>query len=433
MLMQSEIGTAGKKPMGTAIIKIPLVTWRDGRPRYFPSPKHRKLMGYKGEDLRHGGGAWFTVEECSAWSDIRLAEIEEKGARLDEGAPPAKIKHQVRAAHASRLPTLGQVITDFIEKDPRNQGKEIVEGRKRRKPRKPNTIRFYKNSAAQIEYLDKGRFWFELAGAITTANLETLLDRLEIVNGLATARGARTMLSCAFKFGKKRNKVSFNPVALSDERLPVLAPRVRYGSIAEMKSLIAAADAIGRHDVGDAICLGLWTAQRQGDRLALSDMQISDAGILFRQNKKDGQPLLIPRAPELAQRLQAARQRRKEWRTNYPHIVLDEVARRPFKADWYRKVFREVRNAACEGVTADDGTQLTEACPSLHDFTDQDLRDTAVTWLALAGCDKFEISSITGHGLASIDNILKHYLGIHPDMARTAIGRLVTWYEGSDG
>lgn len=149
--------------------------------------------------------------------------------------------------------------------------------------------------------------------------------------------------------------------------------------------------------------------------------QISAQGLVFRQSKKDGQPLLIPIAPELVTRLEAARERRRDWRVNYPHVVLDEIARRPFKSDWYRKVFRLARDEA------------VKACPSLADFTDQDLRDTAVTWLALADCNKFHIASITGHSLKSVDGILKHYLGLHPDMARTAIGNLVTWYEGAEG
>ncbi len=130
--------------------------------------------------------------------------------------------------------------------------------------------------------------------------------------------------------------------------------------------------------------------------------------------------MLIPVAPELASRLEAAKQRRREWRVNYTHVILDEKTRRPFEKDWYRKVYREVREEA------------EKSCASLKDLRDQDLRDTAVTWLGRAGCGKFEIAAITGHTLTSIDNILKHYLGLHPDLARSAIGKLVDWYESRD-
>jgi len=67
--------------MGKVEISIPLVTWSDGRPRFFASPAARAL-GYAGEDLCHGPelrgrriGAWFSLEECMAWSQARQAEL----------------------------------------------------------------------------------------------------------------------------------------------------------------------------------------------------------------------------------------------------------------------------------------------------------------------------------------------------------------------
>ncbi|MEP4103638.1 MAG: hypothetical protein ABJM05_04790, partial [Nitratireductor sp.] len=232
-----------------------------------------------------------------------------------------------------------------------------------------------------------------------------------------------------------------NPAA--GVRLPVPAARIRAGEPEEIAALVDAADRIGRPDIGDAIMLGVWTGQRQGDRLSLSGGQVLDDGILFRQAKKHGQPLLLPAAPVLTARLEAARLRRRDWRVNYPHVVLDEANRRPFAADWYRKVFRVVREIAATG--RDPGTKDSQAVlrtvdlaaalagfkpvASLADLRDQDLRDTAVTWLARAGCDLFQIASITGHELASIQSILKHYLGLHPELARTAIGKLVAWME----
>jgi len=72
--------------MGTVIVKIPLVTWRDGRPRYFPSPAQRAL-GYKGEDLRQGEkGPWFDLKQAEAWSKARMAEIEAVKAKIDAAA-----------------------------------------------------------------------------------------------------------------------------------------------------------------------------------------------------------------------------------------------------------------------------------------------------------------------------------------------------------
>ena len=229
------------------------------------------------------------------------------------------------------------------------------------------------------------------------------------------------------------------------QQLPVPAPRIRYAERHEIAALVEAADRLGLPEIGDAILLGVWTGQRQADRLSLIGGQIVDGSILFRQAKKHGQPLLIPVSHDLATRLEAARIRRKDWRINYHEIVLDERAKRPFQADWYRKLFRIVCTVASTGALPTDGklgqvaTGLTRTLdvtaalhgftpvPTLADFHDQDLRDTAVTWLALAGCDMAEIASITGHSLKTVQDVLKHYLGMHPELARSAIAKLTIW------
>ena len=61
---------------------------------------------------------------------------------------------------------------------------------------------------------------------------------------------------------------------------------------------------------------------------------------------------------------------------------------------------------------------------------EKDLRATGVTWMALAGNTLPQICAVSGHSLQGAHMILKHYLALHPEMATTAIGNLVTWYEG---
>lgn len=432
--------------MGKTTVTIRFVSLRpqpDGsfRPRYIPGPRHRKL-GLKGEDLQHPDGAWFTLDQCAAWSAERQRLVETL-----EGAAPRQRRKLVRG-------TGGITVAELFERwflEPRLNGQAQVEGKKQRPALAASTVAYYHAGAKRLEELDDGRIWLSPAAAITASVIGNpergVLHRIEVQRGLHVALCVRATLSAAFGWAKGRGLVSANPARGLDYHMPAPAPRIRYGSIAEMQALVAAADAIGRPDVGDAIVLGLWTGQRQGDRLALIDPQVTGDGIRFRQSKKHGQPLLIPAAPELAARLEAARLRRRGWRVNYPHVVLDEVARAPFQRDWYKKLFARVRLAAAHGVLADGTVPATPLdaraaaraqwrlapAPSLADFHDQDLRDTAVTWLALAHCNKFEISAITGHSLKTVDEILKHYLGLHPELARSAIGKLVAWYETQEG
>jgi hypothetical protein len=67
--------------------------------------------------------------------------------------------------------------------------------------------------------------------------------------------------------------------------------------------------------------------------------------------------------------------------------------------------------------------------PSIAGKRDQDLRDTAVTWLARAGSTLPEIAAVTGHSLTSIHNIMKHYLAITPELGDVAVDKLAAWME----
>jgi integrase len=57
--------------------------------------------------------------------------------------------------------------------------------------------------------------------------------------------------------------------------------------------------------------------------------------------------------------------------------------------------------------------------------TFHDLRGTAVTRLALAGCTEAEIATITGHSLRSVRAIIDiHYLARDPALGDSAIAKL---------
>jgi integrase len=57
--------------------------------------------------------------------------------------------------------------------------------------------------------------------------------------------------------------------------------------------------------------------------------------------------------------------------------------------------------------------------------TFHDLRGTAVTRLALAGCSAIEIATLTGHSLRDVGAILDaHYLNRDPALAESAIRKL---------
>jgi hypothetical protein len=152
------------------------------------------------------------------------------------------------------------------------------------------------------------------------------------------------------------------------------------------------------------------------------------------------------RAAKAAALLGASPAERPEIEKRFRRVVLNELvdqrigrgvcAWQPYKGQYYAHRFAVLRSFACAGIldvaaTAAAGRAVwtVTPCPSLADFRDQDLRDTSVTWQALAGATIPEIISVTGHTPQSATQILKHYLAVHPEMADKAIGKMVAWFD----
>jgi integrase len=149
-----------------------------------------------------------------------------------------------------------------------------------------------------------------------------------------------------------------------------------------------------------ALTLALWTGQRQGDLLRLPWSAYDGTHIRLKQSK-GGARVVIPVGVPLKAALDAA--------TKFGPLILTNSYRRPwtshgFQASWHIAA----RRAGIVGVT-------------FHD-----LRGTAVTRLAIAGCTEAEIATITGHSLRDVRSILDaHYLARDPALAESAIAKLV--------
>jgi hypothetical protein len=393
------------------VVHLPRISWRDGRPRFEPSATLRAL-GLKGEDLRHPDGRWFSEGECLDWLRAVLEPRIEAAKALRAAKPtarPATLARQLVPVYS-----LGQMFAD-LWKRPEFSGQSITDGRRRRKPLAPKTVKWYKSMSEIVARTDQD-VWAADATAMSAGQWSAFIEKVEAKHGLDTARAVRATLSMAFARMKIRTRKGELP--MQDTSLPMPPPRLRVGEVKEMEHMIATADRLGRPEIGDAILMGLVTCQRQGDRLSLEGGQMVDGEIIFRQ-RKTGAIVAVPALPQLTTRLAAARERRKAHRVQWPQLIIDEQAGRPWAAagDHYRHVFADVRKAAAETM------------PSLEGFRDQDLRDTGITWLANAGCDAIRIASISGHSLETIHQILKHYLARHPDQARAAIGQLAAWLE----
>jgi integrase len=161
--------------------------------------------------------------------------------------------------------------------------------------------------------------------------------------------------------------------------------------------------AVASPELQFALLLALWTGQRQGDLIRLTWTQYNGSHLRLRQSK-GGKPVVIPVGPVLKATLDSRRS---------PEGA---ILRNTFGEPWTSDGFRTSWGKAC--IKA-----------GIRDLHFHDLRGTAVTRLALAGCTVAEIAAITGHTTRNVDAILEaHYLGGRVELAEQAITKLSMVY-----
>ncbi|KKC31037.1 tyrosine-type recombinase/integrase [Devosia psychrophila] len=144
-----------------------------------------------------------------------------------------------------------------------------------------------------------------------------------------------------------------------------------------------------------ALILALHTGQRQGDLLKLVWTNYDGSRISLRQ-RKGAQRVTVPCTQALSRML--------DGMERSAMVILSTKTGRPWAARYFKRQWEEASKAA--GIT------------ELHFH---DLRGTAVTMLAEAGCSVPEIASITGHTLKSVHGIIERYLARTATLATAAI------------
>jgi integrase len=391
-----------------ARIKIEHVEFRGkagDQPRFKPSPSLVKL-GFKARRLCHPDGRWFNAAEVLAYIDSEiLPEVARRRQNMSAARP---------ARGAQRFATIGSILETYI-----------AFKRDRHAPK--TTLKDYTRKARAIEVFDP-EFYAADTRAVTHPGCYRLYLAMAKKRGLATAVGAIRVLSAAFGHALRTGAIEERMNPCQKMRMETPPPRVRAGSVDEMTVLIAAADHLGRGDVRTMIKLGLWTGQRQGDRREMVLAAETGTRVILRQSKT-GAIVSIPVSAFLVAALEDAKaiKRGLKFRIIDQTVSVNIDTGRKWCGDTYRHQFAAVRALAVKGFTDSAGI-IHPPCPSLAGFTDADLRDTAVTWLARSGCDLFEVASITGHELKTVHTILRHYLADHPERADTAIAKMTAWY-----
>ncbi len=366
-----------------ARLKLPAnLRERNGRYYWDPGPRVRE-KGFKGRALTDEAGRPLALADA-----IKAAEainLEVRTGQAPRRRTPTKTSRTVRA------------LWERYEASPR-------------------FTRLAKSS--QADYRWKMRVFLDAFGdeplaAIEPHHLYPWWEEIVASRGHAMANGiiavARACLSHARRIGWRAD----NPARKLE--LVSVPPRVVVWTPAECDAFVRTADAMGLHGAGDAFFIGLHTAQRQGDVLALPVPQLDGTRTILRQ-AKTGARVAVPYTPELKARLDlilARRKRQAVVRIDAP-LVLDANGNRYTKTTHGRD-FRRVREAVA--------IELPDAGKKEY----RDLRDTAISRLAWAGCTSMEIAAISGHELKTIHTVMKHYYAMHAGTAGIAMEKLGKW------
>lgn len=382
-------------------IKIRYCIWRNGRPRFVPS-RDLRALGFKGKDLRQDNGQWFNIMECQAFVAQLLQQVAERKTKKLEGKRLGKIQGQ-------QFYLVADLFKDFLL-DPKLQ----PAGSNRVKVLSPNTVRYYKTMSKALQDFD-GELWASPARAVNVVIAWGLYEKLYAEKGLHMARGVISTCRRGWSWARKKGKVSENP--FKDLGMETPDGRQRPGTVAEIQHLIKICDANQRPEIADMIVLGFVTSQRQADRLEMEGGQIQGGRFRFIQ-RKTGKRVSGPVVAILAARLEAARERRRAHKVKWPHVVIDEKQQRPFKVDHYRHVFADMVKLAAVDL------------PSLADFHDQDLRDTAITWARNGGADFEKRRKLSGHSADAAQLEEDHYLDNAETLGDDAVQAIMNVWEG---
>jgi len=381
-------------------IQIPYVAWRNGRPRFEPSATLRKA-GHKGHDLKSPAGAWMTVGQALDWSKGFSARIEADRRKARDRK--AKEKKQAVTKIVAAIPkaavkisfTLGQLLEQWISGGTRHNA--------------PGTIKTYRAAIRAISIACPAEYYTE-AAALQRREIRAIHKLVAEEFSDDVAHMAVVVMRVAYNWALDDDDlaelIETNPVHRVKTKKPT--KRERAATVAEYLHLLATAERMGEDLVYDMILWGVWTAQRAGDRLAMTWANIRENRIELKQ-QKTGAKVSIGLSAAIRARLPALKPNRR--------TVMDlDTEGAAERLQYYWRHFHMVIDEAAKTM------------PSVEDILDRDLRRTASSWMGMAGCTIPEIFSITGHKFSNETAIMGHYMAIDLQIADNAIAKLEAWY-----
>jgi hypothetical protein len=164
-------------------------------------------------------------------------------------------------------------------------------------------------------------------------------------------------LSAAFTWGQESILWRLGPNPRAGMEFDHPDGRIVHVAMLEFSAWVAAADAIERTSIGDSFYLGLFTEQRQTDRLIMRNESGVEGRHAFRQSKT-GELVDVKEATQLSARLNASRARikalklRLQLETVPLELVVNEDNGEPYDESTYRHWVSTARAVAVFGFLA---------------------------------------------------------------------------------
>jgi integrase len=193
--------------------------------------------------------------------------------------------------------------------------------------------------------------------------------------------------------------------------LPQLKSRSAVWQAGQINTVVQTAIRIGRPSIALAVIIAINTAQRPSDICALRWSQY-DGRIITLTQIKTGATVTIPVTDQLRTALDEAKRARIESKVvaldPEGPVLVQEITGRAWVRENFTRNFREVCRAA--GI------------PDTLQF--RDLRRTATTHLAEAGCTTHQIAAIGGWTVETVAKMMETYAKANLTMAEAAIEKL---------
>ncbi len=417
------------------------LAWRDGRPRWEPSPASRKV-GCRGLDLKRADGAWMDRGEAIGAADARAlwagairaaagggakgaAAAEALAATLDRLEQPADA-----AARAKR-----EMVADLIAVAKTLLG-EISPAMARPPARRERTVArmveaYFASEDVSIAESTRRTYRGQSKTLLAEMGEQRVADvtRGQLMAWYRKMRaGGRSIASSNLVMGTA--SAFFAWAANCDPQWIATSPAVKlnleeapgrlvFWTMEEEQTFTAWCDVNGYEDVADGIIGALWMGPRIGDlcKAKLSDL----AGEVWpmtpqktQRKKQEAMPAIMPPV-----RARIDRRRGQLVASIDGWFLIDPTNGRRHDAKSFYRRFVEAQSKCIEQKAAPEGFEGKKV---------QDTRDTCITRLWEAGVPPGKMYAWTGHSQRSIERILrKHYIVLREAGSLAMAEQLTVW------